>query len=95
MIMFANDMAKLDVLVLYVASGSGVFNCDTRRLTGFQSRIPQEMLDPKNKYFEPFQKHYGLLEFKSYDVTVSITRLKVHKMKMFFSTQIFCTKMFH
>ena len=73
MILLANEMAKLDVLVLYVASGSGIFNCDTRRLTGFYSRIPAEMLNPKNKYFEPFQKHYDLLRFRSLDVTVSIT----------------------
>lgn len=71
MILLANDMAKLDVLVLYIASGSGIFNCDVRRLTGCYGKIPHEMLNPANKFFEPFQKHYELLKFESNEVTVS------------------------
>ena len=71
MIMLVNEMADLDVLVVFIASGTGIFNCDARRLTAFQSKIPRPMLDPKLKFFEPFQKHYELLKFKSTEVTVS------------------------
>ena len=72
MIMLVNEMADLDVLVIFIASGTGIFNCDTRRLTGFQSKLPTPMLDPKLKFFEPFQKHYNLCRFGRLDVTVSL-----------------------
>ena len=82
MVMMANEFAKLDVLVLFIASGSGIFNCDTRRLTGLYSKIPSDLLDPKNKFFEPFQKHYNFLRFRSKDVTVSflprLYLMKIH-----------------
>ena len=69
MIMFTNEMADLDILVVYIASGTGIFNCDTRRLTGFYSRLPKQLLNPKIKFFEPFQKHYDLLRFGTNEVT--------------------------
>ena len=71
MIMLANELAKLDVLVLYIASGTGIFNCDARRVTGFYSQIPSDLLDPKKKFFAPFQKHYKFLEKGTLYLTVS------------------------
>ena len=56
-------MAKYDLLVVFVASGSGVFNCDARRLIGLQADIPPELSDPTIVYFKPIQDHYGLCRF--------------------------------
>ena len=56
-------MAKYDILVVFVASGTGVFNCDARRLVGMYQHIPPELSDPTIVYFKPIQDHYGLNKF--------------------------------
>ena len=56
-------MAKHDILVVFVASGTGVFNCDGRRLVGMYLHIPKELTDPTISYFKPIQDHYGLCNF--------------------------------
>ena len=59
-------MAKYDLLVVFVTSGSGVFNCDARRLVGLQLNIPSELSDPTITYFQPLQNHYGLCTVKNH-----------------------------
>lgn len=56
-------MAKYDILVVFVASGSGAFNCDARRLVGMYHTIPPELSDPTIDYFKPIHDHYGLTKF--------------------------------
>ena len=63
MIKLVNEMAELDILVIFMASGSGVFNADARRLVGLQSRIPKELADPAIRQFKALQDHYGLCKF--------------------------------
>ena len=64
MIKLVNEMAELDVLVVFMASGTGVFNSDARRLVGLQSNLPKELVDPTFTTFKPLQDHYGLLQFE-------------------------------
>lgn len=63
MILLVNDMAELDVLVVFMTSGSGIFNADARRLSGLQNRIPSELTNPNITIFKPLQDHYGLCNF--------------------------------
>ena len=63
MIKLVNELAKLDVLVVFQTSGSGVFNCDARRLIGLQHEIPIEVTDPSISFFKPLQDHFGLCRF--------------------------------
>ena len=71
MIKLVNEMAKLDVLVVFQTAGSGAFNCDARRLAGLQQKLPPLLLDPKIKFFKALQDHYGLCRFGTTDVKVS------------------------
>ena len=68
MIKLVNDMAELDVLVVFMASGTGVFNADARRLVGLQTAIPKELTYEHLTVFAPLQRHYGLCEFGSTQV---------------------------
>ena len=52
-----NDAAQNGILVVFVTSSTGNFNCDVRRLTGLQSKIPKQMMDPDMEFFQPFQNH--------------------------------------
>ena len=63
MIQLVNDMAALDVLVVFMTSGSGTFNADARRLSGLQQRIPTELTNPNILVFKDLQDHYGLCNF--------------------------------
>ena len=68
MMKLVNEMAELDVLVVYIACGTGVFNADARRLVGLQTRLPEELMDPSIKAFAPLQKHFNLCQFGSTQV---------------------------
>ena len=57
-----NEAHEKGILVVYLTSSSGNFNCDARRLTALQSRIPSQIVDPDMEYFAPFQQHFGLLD---------------------------------
>ena len=46
-----------------MTSGSGTFNCDARRLAGFQQFIPEELTDPEMTFFKDLQDHFGLCRF--------------------------------
>ena len=72
MIKLVNEMAKLDVLVVFQTAGSGTFNCDARRLAGLQQKLPELLLDPTIKFFQPLQKHYDLCRFGRLDVKVGL-----------------------
>ena len=55
------DAAQKGIQVIFVTSSTGNFNCDVRRLTGLQSKIPRQMMDPDMEFFHPFQEHFNLL----------------------------------
>ena len=63
MIAVVNDFAALDVLVVFMTSGSGIFNSDARRLSGLHQRIPPELTNPNIKVFKDLQDHYGFCNF--------------------------------
>jgi len=71
MIHLTNEMAKLDILVVYQTSGSGVFNVDARRLSGLQHYLPIEMTDRSITFFKPLQDHFDLCRFGRGYVRVS------------------------
>lgn len=58
-----NEMAELDVLVIFMASGTGIFNVDARRLVGLQHYLPEEVVDPTISVFKALQDHYDLCRF--------------------------------
>ena len=64
MIKLVNELAELDVLVVFITSGSGIFNADARRLSGLHQRIPREFTDPSVHSFKIIQDHYGLGRFE-------------------------------
>ena len=70
MIKLVNEMAELDVLVVFQTAGSGTFNCDARRLAGLQQKLNPTLLDPKIKFFKPLQQHYDLCRFGRNNVKV-------------------------
>ena len=63
MVKMVNDFAKMDVLVIFMATGTGIFNVDARRLVGLQHRLPEELVDPNISVFKAFQDHYDLCRF--------------------------------
>ena len=63
MIKCVNDFAKMDVLVIFMASGTGVFNVDARRLVGLQHRLPEEICDPSISVFKALQDHFDICRF--------------------------------
>ena len=71
MIHLVNEMAKLDILVIFQTSGSGVFNVDARRLSGLQHYLPIEMTDRSISFFKPLQDHFDLCRFGRGYVRVS------------------------
>ena len=71
MIKLVNEMAEMDVLVVFQTSGSGTFNCDARRLAGLQQKLPKTLVDPRITFFKPLQDHYDLCRFGTTDVKVS------------------------
>ena len=70
-----NEMAKLDILVIFQTSGSGVFNVDARRLSGLQHYLPIEMTDRAISFFKPLQDHFDLCRFGRGYVRVSFMLL--------------------
>ena len=64
MILLVNELADLDVLVVFITSGSGIFNADARRLSGLHQRIPREFTDPSVLSFKVIRDHYGLDRFE-------------------------------
>ena len=71
MIKLVNEMAALDVLVVFQTAGSGAFNCDARRLAGLQQRLPKMLMDPRITFFKALQDHFGLCKFGTRDVKVN------------------------
>ena len=63
MIKLVNEMAELDVLVVFMTSGSGIFNADARRLAGLHQKIPVELTNPNIRFFKDIQDHYGFCNF--------------------------------
>ena len=57
-----SDASEKGILVVFLTSATGNFNCDARRLTGLQSRIPPQIMDPKMTFFKPIQDHFKLLD---------------------------------
>ena len=63
MIKTVNDFAELDVLVVFMTSGTGVFSSNARKLVGLQQYIPAELTNPNIKVFKDLQEHFGLCRF--------------------------------
>ena len=61
-IRFISDASEKGIMVVMLTSGSGNFNCDARRLTVLQSKIPKQIMDPKMTFFKPIQEHFRLLD---------------------------------
>ena len=57
-----SDASEKGILVVFLTSASGNFNCDARRLTALQTRIPQQIMDPNMAFFKPIQDHFKLLD---------------------------------
>ena len=72
MIKLVNELAKLDVLVVFQTAGSGTFNADARRLMGLQQEIPIELTDQRITFFKPMQDHFNLCRFGRGRVKVSL-----------------------
>ena len=72
MIKMANELAKLDCLVVFQTTGSGTFNADARRLLGLQQHIPIELTDSSISFFHPLQKFFDLTKFGKKPVKVSL-----------------------
>ena len=59
MMLLVNEMAELDVLVVFITNGTGCFNTDARRLGGLLANLPEELTDPSLTVFNSLQEHYG------------------------------------